>query len=451
MSDLLKKPAVHSTAGAVPVQNDKGEVRMEKVKVSRYIAGKRPLYAAEQSSSSEEDDEELQRAEPIVRGKVAAAPVGDSDSEDAGRLVADELGEEDDEDEVSETEMARRVELLRARVQQRASQADGDEDSDEDEDIPIERHDTRTVVSSGESDDEDMDDEAMEKRRELLRQRARERNAEEEVLQVEEEKFDEDEEEEESSEYEEYTDSEDETGPRLKPVFVRKTDRLTIAEKENMEKERQEAATEAKKLSDARKRDSRKLVELTLQDELNEEQKDMDSGININTDDEDEEAEFEAWKVRELKRIKRDRDDREKTDKERAEAEKVRNMSEEERRAYFRANPKQVTNKALKGKVKYLQKYYHRGAFYLNEEENVLTQDFHQPTLEDHFDKTVLPKVMQVKNFGRTGRTKYTHLVDQDTTSFDSPWANAAYQKKMASTSQMSQSFEKPSAKRKKV
>ncbi len=27
---------------------------------------------------------------------------------------------------------------------------------------------------------------------------------------------------EESSEYEEYTDSEDETGPRLKPVFVRK-------------------------------------------------------------------------------------------------------------------------------------------------------------------------------------------------------------------------------------
>lgn len=31
---------------------------------------------------------------------------------------------------------------------------------------------------------------------------------------------------------------------------------------------------------------------------------------------------------------------------------------------------------------------------------------------------------MQVKNFGRSGRTKYTHLVDQDTTSFDSPWAS---------------------------
>jgi len=52
----------------------------------------------------------------------------------------------------------------------------------------------------------------------------------------------------------------------------------------------------------------------------------------------------------------------------------------------------------------------------------VLKRDYSEPTLEDHFDKTILPKVMQVKNFGRSGRTKYTHLVDQDTTNFDSPW-----------------------------
>ena len=43
-------------------------------------------------------------------------------------------------------------------------------------------------------------------------------------------------------------------------------------------------------------------------------------------------------------------------------------------------------------------------------------RDFSGATLEDQFDKTILPKVMQVKNFGRSGRTKYTHLADQDTT-----------------------------------
>ena len=46
-------------------------------------------------------------------------------------------------------------------------------------------------------------------------------------------------------------------------------------------------------------------------------------------------------------------------------------------------------------------------------------RDYTAPTLEDHFDKTILPKVMQVKNFGMAGRTKYTHLMDQDTSARD--------------------------------
>ena len=40
-----------------------------------------------------------------------------------------------------------------------------------------------------------------------------------------------------------------------------------------------------------------------------------------------------------------------------------------------------------------------------------------QPTLSDNtgVDRLTLPKAMQIKNFGKKGQTKYTHLVDQDT------------------------------------
>ena len=74
-------------------------------------------------------------------------------------------------------------------------------------------------------------------------------------------------------------------------------------------------------------------------------------------------------------------------------------------------------------------------------------------TLEDKFDKTVLPKVMQVKNFGRSGRTKYTHLVDQDTTQFDAAWSQESAQNlkfQVNHAAGMKSVFERPSSKKKK-
>jgi microfibrillar-associated protein 1 len=125
-------------------------------------------------------------------------------------------------------------------------------------------------------------------------------------------------------------------------------------------------------------------------------------------------------------------------------------MTEEERLAYLKANPKEIVNQADKGKYKFLQKYYHRGAFFLDKEDEVYKRNVAQPTLEDHFDKTILPKVMQVKNFGMAGRTKYTHLLDQDTTrKEDNPWANQ--EKFIAGRGGgTKQVFDKPTAKKRK-
>ena len=50
--------------------------------------------------------------------------------------------------------------------------------------------------------------------------------------------------------------------------------------------------------------------------------------------------------------------------------------------------------------------------------------DFTEAT-ESTIDMTLLPKVMQVKNFGKRGRTKYTHILDQDTTVGNSGFGGA--------------------------
>lgn len=59
---------------------------------------------------------------------------------------------------------------------------------------------------------------------------------------------------------------------------------------------------------------------------------------------------------------------------------------------------------------------------------------------------------MQVKKFGRSGRTKYTHLVDQDTTQFDSPWSTEALPQNArfhaSNKTVTKQVFDKPSLKR---
>lgn len=62
-----------------------------------------------------------------------------------------------------------------------------------------------------------------------------------------------------------------------------------------------------------------------------------------------------------------------------------------------------------------MQRYYHKGAFYVEEGAEVLSRVSNEPTLEDRFDREALPEVMQVKNFGRTSQVKWTHLSKEDT------------------------------------
>ncbi|KAJ0817768.1 putative microfibrillar-associated protein [Helianthus annuus] len=294
---------------------------------------------------------------------------------------------------------------------------------------------------------EEDDEDALDERRRRIREKLLQREQEEAAMIPEEEEEDEDEDEEESSEYE--TDSEEEQMgmAMVKPVFVPKSERDTIAEREKIEAEEHAIEELMKRRAEERKVETKQIVVEEIRKDM-QIQKNLEAEADIadvETDDELNEAEeYEAWKAREIARIKRDRDDRDAMVKEREEIERVRNMTQEERREWERKNPK--PSSAPKQKWRFMQKYYHKGAFFQDDPDDksgtvgadgIFRRDYSAPTGEDKMDKSILPKVMQVKHFGRSGRTKWTHLVNEDTTDWNNPWTNndplrAKYNTKMA-------------------
>jgi microfibrillar-associated protein 1 len=145
------------------------------------------------------------------------------------------------------------------------------------------------------------------------------------------------------------------------------------------------------------------------------------------TDDIDPAAERAAWKVRELQRIKRDREALIARELEKEELERIRNMDEEEREEqdYKRKKEKEEEKAQNRGKMQFMQKYYHKGGFY--QDEDIMARDYNVATAEEHTNKEVLPKSLQIRSgeLGRAGRTKWTHLTAEDTSNKDSPWFDA--------------------------
>lgn len=222
-----------------------GELSMKKVKVHRYVSGKRPDYAPMASSDEESEGEDFldRRAlKPIEETEVVAdvptplhGKLRDEDDPRLRRLTRVERHKETDteirverhrhihEPEILETEPERSRERIK-------------------------------LESSDSSEDEDLSDTEIERRRDALKQRVLSKKETDQELFHEEDEEKTGASSEDSSEYEEYTDSEEETGPRLKPVFVRKKDRITVMEKEKEAMKQKQAEVEAKKMAEERKR-----------------------------------------------------------------------------------------------------------------------------------------------------------------------------------------------------
>lgn len=214
--------------------------------------------------------------------------------------------------------------------------------------------------------------------------------------------------------------------------------RDTLADRERQEAEEAQLETERLARAAERKQQSKLLVVAELTKEVALEkaralQAGADSDADMAEEPLDEELELDLWKLRELKRLKRDRDERKAAEAEEAMTERRRGMTDAEiARDNARLGLERVAAGTRTGgdepSMRFMQRYYHKGAFFVDEnaaDADLRDRDFHAPTGMDRtVDKASLPAVMQVKNFALKGRTKYTHLVDQDTTrKEDNPWA----------------------------
>lgn len=144
------------------------------------------------------------------------------------------------------------------------------------------------------------------------------------------------------------------------------------------------------------------------------------------TDGLDPEAEYAAWKLRELQRLKRDREALIAREKEIEEVDRRRNLTAEERDREDREFLDRQKQEREQGRsdTQYLARYHHKGAFFQGDEtaEFLKKRDVMGARFEDQVsDKSVLPEYMRLRDMtklGKKGRTRYTDLKGQDTGKF---------------------------------
>jgi microfibrillar-associated protein 1 len=209
--------------------------------------------------------------------------------------------------------------------------------------------------------------------------------------------------------------------PVMELKFVPKGKRGTVKTEEQVKKE--EENEDMRKIKEAEERKKRTIELVKNQVVENEEKDEHDFPSSEEDDEETIEKEFALWKLRELKRLQREFQKSEDLRKEKEEKERRQQLTDEEVK---RENEKSGRGEKDRTQYKFLQKYYHKGAFYHDDSKIKKmheTHDWAKATGEDAYsDRSVMPTVMQVKNFGKASRSKYTHLTNEDTSSKDDYW-----------------------------
>jgi microfibrillar-associated protein 1 len=198
----------------------------------------------------------------------------------------------------------------------------------------------------------------------------------------------------------------------VRPVFRRKDERTTLQEAELIAAREQAEKESAARAAAARAEESRRMVAEALQrdEEVVGAEGDETGATYGRPDDSDrpDEAavEIDEWRLREIRRLKRDDEAMAETAREKAETERRRGLSAEERSREDRERGDVLprTQKDPRG--------FHRGAFYVDESSTQGPGDIRlRPVVEDAtFDRTALPSVMRGPRFGRKGQRRLEHV-----------------------------------------
>ena len=228
--------------------------------------------------------------------------------------------------------------------------------------------------------------------------------------------------------------------------FVSKSKRTTVSLYESQEAEEKRQMEEKEVMKKKRREETRadvkdiikKEKQLGGKDDITDDQADLAGLPEVNEEDEDYPDKtcqgYKDWEEREIMRLaeeilvrSRMKDD----EKLKEEKKRLSKMTDEERLAtdsdlrerVEESRKEKEAEKGSKPKPKFLQRYQHKGAFYMAEDEldahDVRKKNYHLEARSSAVDISKLPEVMQKKNFGRKGNSKYTHMKDQDTGAMD--------------------------------
>ena len=232
----------------------------------------------------------------------------------------------------------------------------------------------------------------------------------------------------------------------FKPTFKPRSTRVTLEERDKLDGEEWSRREAEQQQHDRRRQQAREQLRADMEraaqrakqkqlaNEYGVKRSELTHMPDDSTDSDDEDGEKDAWKLRELHRIKRDtealRRAMQEEDEERPqEAGRLRSVDADPavdrellqrhgRQQRASVDESDAVSGEKRSSMRFLQRYYHVGAFFADERESdeAFKRNFNSATGEDAtVDKSMLPAVMQVKHFGLKGRTKYTHLADQDT------------------------------------